>query len=241
MALEYPAGPEGEQKVLNLLKQIEKDCAGDDELAHVTYELKALVSIEIDDSASIITDCYTVLRRSETYSSIALSLVWMIINNVMSSPELKPVNELRTHIISRMSTYDTQVRIPRLLLRRSLAEIAHDLDKSEKENFITVAAEELKPLNPERLGKSAPIFQLFERLEERGLVSHTSKEFPIMARFLRDINRPDLIQTLKQNDIDRPIYVAATIELQSKFVLGIVFIWGGVGGGLCNAGCIDIA
>ena len=224
MAFESPAGPEGEQKVLDLLKTIEKDCAGNDELAHVAYELKALVSIETDDSASIITDSYTALRRSERYSSIALSLVWMIINNVMSNPELNPVDELRTHIISRMSTYETQIRIPRLLLRRSLAKIANDLDKSEKEDFITVATEQLKPLNPERLGKSAPIFKLFERLEERELVSHTSKELPVMARFLRDIKRPDLVQRLDRNDLDRPICVAATIGLQSKFILQLVFI-----------------
>ena len=221
MALDSLAGPEG-QKVLDLLKKIEKDCAGDNELAHASYELKALVSFEGDgDSAnsSILTDSYTALRQSESYSSIALSLMCMIVNHVMSSPNLEPIEELRTHI-NRLPTYEVQVKIPKLLLRRSLAEVAHDLTESESEDFITVATEELKPLNPDRLGKSqaARILNLFERMEKNGLVKHTSKELPDMARFLGHIKRPDLMQTFKQYDPDRPVCAAAMIELQSKLL-----------------------
>ena len=155
MALESLVGPFPEdQKVLNLLKKMEKDCAGDNELAHASYELKALVSIEEDeDCTSILTDSYTALRQSEIYSTIALSLVYMIINHVMCYPELEPLKDLRRYV-SEMPTYEVQVKIPKLLLRRSLAKIALDLTESEAEDFITVAAEELKPLNPDRLGKS---------------------------------------------------------------------------------------
>ena len=158
-----------EQKVLNLLKKIEKDCTGDNELAHASYELKSLVSFEGDDadctvSLSILTDSYVALRRSETYSSIALSLVYMIINHVMSYPKLEPLEDLR-RFVNKMPTYEVQVKLPNLLLRRSLAKIALDLTESEAEDFITaaLAMEELKPLNPDRLGKSARILKLFER------------------------------------------------------------------------------
>ena len=217
MALESQAGlfPE-DQKVLNLLKKIEKDCVGDSELAHASYELKTLVSIEGDgDCTTILTDSYTALRQSETYSSIALSLVYMIINHVMSYPQLEPLKDLRRYV-SEIPTYEVQVKIPKLLLRRSLAKIALDLTESEAEDFITVATEELKPLNPDRLGKSARILKLFERMEERGLVKHTSKELLAMERLLGYINRPKLMQKLDDYDPARPIYVAALIELQSK-------------------------
>lgn len=217
-ALVSPAGPE-EQKVLNLLRKIEKDCAGDNELAHASYELKALVSIDGDgaDCASILTDSYTALRQSETYSSIALSLVYMVINHVMSYPKLEPLEELRSYV-SIMPTYEVRVRIPKLLLRRSLAKIALDLTESESEDFITATTEELKPLNPDRLGKSARILKLFERMEEGGLVQHTSKELPVVARLLGYINRPKLMQKLDDYDPDRPVCVAVVIELQSKSV-----------------------
>lgn len=217
-------GPE-EQKVLDLLKKIEKDCAGDNELAHATYELKALVSIQGEgDSActSILTDSYTALRQSKCYSSIALSLMCMIVNHAMSSPNLDPLEELRTHI-NKLPTYEVQVKIPKLLLRRSLAEVAYDLTESEAENFITVATEELKPFHPDRLGKSARILQLFERMEEKGLVKHTSKEIQVVARLLGDIRRADLKQTFKQYDPDRPICVAAMIELQRRLSFNSCF------------------
>ena len=209
-----------EKKVLNLLKKIEKDCASDNELAHASYELKSLVSFEGDDadctvSLSILTDSYVALRQSETYSSIALSLVYMIINHVMSYPKLKPLEDLR-RFVNEMPTYELQVKIPKLLLRRSLAKIALDLTESEAEDFITtaLAMEELKPLNPDRLGKSARILKLFERMEEKGLVRHTGKELPVVARILDDIHRPKLMQKLGDYDPARPIWVAAVIELQ---------------------------
>jgi hypothetical protein len=219
MALDSLTDPE-EQKVLNLLKKIEKDCAGDNELAHASYELKSLVSFKEDDAdCSILTDSYTALRRSETYSSIALSLVYMIINHVMSYPKLEPLEDLR-RFVNKMPTYEIQVKIPRLLLRRSLAKIALDLTESEAEDFISVAlaAEELKPLNPDRLGKSARILKLFERMEEKGLVKHTGKELPVVARILNVIKRPKLIEKLDDYDPARPIWVAAVIELQGKNV-----------------------
>jgi hypothetical protein len=214
-------GPE-EKKVLNLLKRIEQDCAGDNELAHASYELKSLVSFEGDDAdctTSILTDSYRALRQSETYSSIALSLVYMIINHVMSYPKLEPLEDLR-RFVNKMPTYEIQVKIPRLLLRRSLAKIALDLTESEAEDFISVAlaAEELKPLNPDRLGKSARILKLFERMEEKGLVKHTGKELPVVARILNVIKRPKLIEKLDDYDPARPIWVAAVIELQGKNV-----------------------
>ena len=139
----------------------------------------------------------------------------MVINHVMSYPKLEPLEELRRYV-NEMPAYEVQVKIPKLILRRSLAKIALDLTESESEDFITVAAEELKPLNPDRLGKSARILKLFERMEERGLVKHTSKELPAMARFLGYINRPKLMQKLDDYDPSRPICVAAMIELQSK-------------------------
>ena len=220
MASDSSAFPD-EQQILDLLKGIEKDCASDKELANIMYELKALVSLRTDDPTSTITDSYTALKQSERYSSIALSLVCMIVKHVMSSP--KPVSDVQSYI-SRMPTYETEVKIPRLLLRRSLGEIAHDLDKNEAKDFISVAAQELKPLNPDRLGKSpGRILKLFERMEEKDLVSHTSKELPIVAQFLGSIKRPDLIQTLKGYDPDRTIHVAVVVELQSKFLLKMLF------------------
>ena len=219
MALDSLAGPE-EQKVLDLLKRIEKDCAGDNELAHASYELKALVFIERDgvDCTSILTDSYTALRKSETYSSIALSLVYMVINHAMSYPaKLEPLEELRKYV-SEMPSYEVQVKIPKLLLRRSLAKIAVDLTESESEDFITAALEELQPLNRDRLGKSAPILKLFERMEEKGLVKHTSKELPAMERFLGHIKHFELKQKLiDEYNPTRPIFAAAVIELQGTF------------------------
>ena len=218
-AMDSLTNPE-EQKVLNLLKKIEKDCVGDNELAHASYELKSLVSFEGDDadctiSSSILTDSYVALRQSETYSSIALSLVYMIINHVMSYPELEPLEDLRS-FVNKMPTYEVQVKLPKLLLRRSLAKIALDLTESEAEDFITaaLAMKELKPLNPDRLGEKGRILKLFERMEEKGLVKYTGKEFPVVVRILDGIKRPKLIQKLGDYDPARPIWVAAVIELQ---------------------------
>ena len=221
MALVSLTSPE-EQKVLNLLKKIEKDCAGDSQLAHASYELKSLVSFEGDDadctvSLSILTDSYVALRQSETYSSIALSLVYMIINHVMPTPKLEPLEELQ-RFIHKMLTCEVEVKIPKLLLRCSLAKIAVGLTESEAEDFITVAlaAEELKSLNPDRLGKSARVFNLFERMEEKGLIKYTDKELPVVAQILGDINMPMLIENLDNYDPARPIRVAAVIELQGS-------------------------
>ena len=33
-------------------------------------------------------------------------------------------------------------------------------------------------INPERLGKSAQMLKLFEKMEDKGIVSYTSKELP---------------------------------------------------------------
>jgi hypothetical protein len=217
MALGSLTDPE-EQKILNLLKKIEKECAGDNELAHASYELKSLVSFEGDDAdctASILTDSYVALRQSETYSSIALSLVYMIINHVMPDPKLEPLEDLQ-RFVRRMLTYEVEVKIPKLLLRRSLAKIALDLAESEAEDFITVALDtaELKSLNPDRLGKSARIFNLFERMEEKGLIKHTGKELPVVARILCDIKKSMLLEKLEDYNPTCPICVAAVIELQ---------------------------
>lgn len=220
MALDSLTDPE-ERKVLNLLKKIERDCAGDNELAHASYELKSLVSFEGDDAdctVSILTDSYVALRQSETYSSIALSLVYMILNHVMPDPKLEPLEDLQ-RFVRKMPTYEVEVKIPKLLLRRSLAKIAIDLTESEAEDFITLALdmEEFKSLNPDRLGKSARIFNLFERMEEKGLVKYTGKELPVVAQILCDINRPDMLtEKLDGYDPACPICVDAVIELHGK-------------------------
>ena len=142
-----------EQQVVDLLKKIEKDCASDDELGHTMYELRALVTGDADtvaESASSLTGIYAALRRSESHvASIALSLVLFTLEHTM--PCVEPVRKLE-ECTSRMPTYKFQVKAPRLFLRRTLAQIALDLDKGETVDFITVVAEKMK-LNPRSSGK----------------------------------------------------------------------------------------
>lgn len=209
-----------EQQVLALLKKIDKDCASDDELDHTMYELRALVTGDADtvaDTASSLTGIYAALRRSESrVASIALSLVLFTLEHTM--PCVVPVRQLE-ECTSRMPTYKLQVKAPRLFLRRTLAEIALDLNKVETMDFITVVTEEMN-LNPDRLGKSAQkILNLFERMEKNGLDTcsrPTGKLLCDMERVLSYIQRPDLIKMLKQYDPDCQICVNAVIELQSK-------------------------
>ena len=209
MAFEFPCG-EKEQQVLDLLQKTEQ-CASDAQLEHIEYELKSIIDLPMSDLTSILRNSYTALKKSDSYSSVALSLVCYIVGHAMSC---SPLNSLQQYI-NTMAIYETKLCVPRLQLRRLLADIAVELDDGETTNFITLVTNELE-LNRDRLGKSTQIFQLFEKMEEKGLVSVTRRELPFVTQVLTAIGRDKLL--VKTLNPEQPINVAVIMDLQRKFI-----------------------
>ena len=209
MAFEYLSS-EQEKQVLDLLRQIEKECASDGQLQHIKYELNSIVSVS-ETSPSVVTDGYMALRQSKDCSSIALSLVCYIVKHAMPC---QPLNDLEG-FINKMAIYETEVKAPKLLLRHALARIAFDLTTDEVDSFVTIVTKEMR-VNPDRLGKPQ-IFKLFEKMEERKLIEPTCKELTSVAQVLTDIKRNDLQESLKQHyNPDHPIRMSVVMEAQSK-------------------------
>ena len=213
MAFEYLSS-EQEKQVLDLLRQIEKECASDGQLQHIKYELNSIVSVsETSPSVdTVVTDGYKALRKSKGCSSIALSLVCYIVKHAMPC---QPLNDLEG-FVTKMAIYQTEVKAPKLVLRRALARIAFDLTTDEVDSFVTVVTKEIG-VNPDRLGKPQ-IFKLFEIMEEKKLIEPTCKELTSVAQVLTDIKRNDLQESLKQHyNPDRLIRMSVVMETRSKY------------------------
>ena len=201
-----------EKDVLELLEKIE-DIASNAELEQALYEFRGLLPKL--ESPRRIVDTYLALRQSD-YFSTALSLVAFVIQCVHACP-VGLLGDLQKHV-RRNSTYETDEHIPSFMLRLTLADIATGLmsasDRSQAADFITLAASHLK-VNADKFD-GLQLLKVFDTLEKRGHLNPEDATQSLICTWLTNIERPDLVETLKGYYPYRPIKLVVDKKVQRK-------------------------
>jgi hypothetical protein len=205
--------PPEEKAILELLKKIE-GIASDAELEQALYEFRGLLP-SLEPPRKIV-DSYLALRQSDYYQT-ALSLVSFIVQSVHACPS-NWTKEIKEFILKN-PMYETELRSPSLMLRLTLAAITNQLT-GQADNFILLASDHLK-LHPDKFeGGKIPVLKVFEMLEEKRLLDPEDKNLTLASRWLKDVERHDLVEEHIANyNPYRPISLAVLKEMTSKLAL----------------------
>ena len=208
--------PPGEQAILELLKKIE-GIASDAELEQALYEFRGLLP-SLEPPRKIV-DSYLALRQSN-YCQTALSLVLFIVQFVQAC--LPNWTEEIKEFIRKNTMYESDLCIPSLMLRLTLATITNQLS-GQADNFIRLASEHLQ-LHPDEFeGGKIPVLKVFEMLEEKCLLDPKDKHLKLASKWLEEVERHDLVEDHIANyNPYRPISLAVLKEMNSKLALIII-------------------
>lgn len=202
--------PPEEQPILELLKKIE-GIASKAELEQALYEFRGLLP-SLEPPREIV-DSYLALRQSNYYQT-ALSLVSFIIQFVHACPADWMI-EIK-EFIRKNTMYETDLRIPSLMLRLTLARITNQLT-GQADNFIQLAAEHLQVHTDKFEDWKIPVLKVFEMLEEKHLLDPKDKNLMLASKWLKDVGRDDLvIEHIASYNPYRPISLAVLKEMKRK-------------------------
>ena len=176
-----------EDDVVDVLTKIE-DNASDEEIEHILYEFRGLLSKEVSRvGEGPIVSCYFLLRESPEYHTFALSLTHFIIKDVRACRK-DFLEQIHTCLQMRF-VCKSLIQIPKLLLRSTLSAVVRQLDKGQIEQFVTMIAELHLKVHPDRFGDSFQMLKLFEMMEDRQLLDDNL----LLVR--------DTLQLIKRSDV----------------------------------------
>jgi len=171
------------------------------DLAHVQYLFGAVLPQSNIDRAEHMRDYYHLLKHSE-HCSTALSLTVYVLRVVgLQGPGYEQLLEYE----KAETRYESDVSLPRFILRELLANIAKELSYKQASELVDYFAKLELNMHPDRLNVAnfefARLLEVFTLAEEEELLKPEVKELPKLCEWLDHLGRRDLItQFLDQYD-----------------------------------------
>lgn len=161
--------------------------------AHFRYLLGAVLPQSKVGRAEHMRDYYHLLKHSE-HCSTALSLTVYVLRVVgLQGPGYERLLEYE----KAETRYESDVSLPRFILRELLANIAKELSDKQASELVDYFAKLELNMHPDRLNVAnfefAKLLQVFTLAEEEELLKPEVKELPKLCEWLEHLGRRDLI------------------------------------------------
>ena len=178
---------------IHALDNIEKQ-ADNLDLAHVRYLFGAVIPQVKLDAAEHLRDCYYCLKESPEHYSVALSLTIYAISFAGCQQYMQQLLDYE----KAETCYETEVSIPRFILRELLANIAKELSKDDAVDLVSHFAKLELHEHPDRFrladqSQFASVLQMFVRAEQAELLKPRERELPKLREWLEQLKIKDLI------------------------------------------------
>ena len=178
---------------IRALDNIEKQ-ADNLDLTHVRYLFGAVIPQVKLDAAKHLCDCYYCLKESPEHYSVALSLTIYALSFAGCQQYMQQLSDYE----KAESCYETEVSIPRFILRELLANIAKELRKDDANDLVSHFAKLELHEHPDRFrladqSQFASVLQMFVRAEQAELLKPRERELPKLREWLEQLKIKDLI------------------------------------------------
>ena len=199
------------------LDSIEKQASTLD-VAHVRYLFGAVIRQIKLDAAEHLRDCYYGLKESPEHYSVALSLTIYALSFAGCQEYMQQLSDYE----KTETCYETDVSIPRFILRELLANTAKELSDKDASDLVSHFAKLELHEHPDQFRRAdqshtefASVLQVFIRAEQAELLKPGESELPKLRDWLSQLGRKDLITRFLDD-----YFPARTIALKVQNIQG---------------------